>query len=69
MCRVGTAVKFRCAPIVAWSSCTSWALAQVLQSFLLAPSDHPKLLSLLHKWPTTVYSVSTLTEDVLTRCV
>ena len=44
------------------------APAQVLQSFLLAPSDHPKLLSLLHKWPTTVYSVSTLTEDVLTRC-
>ena len=44
------------------------AYRMVLDSFLLAPADHPRLLALLHDWPTSLYSLPALTEAILQRC-
>ena len=43
------------------------AYRMVLDSFLLAPQDHPRLLALLHEWPTSLYSLPALTEAILQR--
>lgn len=45
----------------------STAYEMVLHAFLLSPADHPRLLDLVKRWPTPLYSVPGLTERVLQR--
>ncbi|KAK9800354.1 hypothetical protein WJX73_009236 [Symbiochloris irregularis] len=43
------------------------AYRMVLDAFLLQPSDHPRLLALLHAWPPDLYSLPSFTEAVVAR--
>lgn len=43
------------------------AYEMVLHAFLLAPSDHPRLLDALQRWPPDLYSVPSLTQSVVQR--
>lgn len=44
------------------------AYQMVLQRFLLAPADHPRLLDLVKRWPPDLLSIPSLTEAVVQRC-
>jgi len=43
------------------------AYEMVLHAFLLSPTDHPRLLDALQRWPPDLYSVPSLTQSVVQR--
>ena len=45
------------------------AYRMVLDALMLQPSDHPRLLALLHAWPSDLFSLPALTEAVVARQV
>ena len=45
------------------------AYEMVLHAFLLSPADHAQLLHLLKSWPTSLYSIQSMTATILQRCV